>query len=229
MRKLLTLAIPIVLGVGLLTAALNNQGDGTQASRRQGGVAAENALPAVIEESPSATATADTTPATEPAPAAPETTTTTAAPAPSTTSTTAKPTATTAAKPKAPATTTTTMMIAASDTPADAPPSTIDCGTGSASARALLARSGTSYVISAKVNNESNRDIELDALVVRANYGGTIKQFTVPVSGKTLQAAPGTTEMTFTIPESASDAPPASFEISEFRFHTAGLPECASH
>ena len=158
MRKLLTLAVPIVFGVGLLTAAVYNPGDGNQAPRRQGGVAAENALPAVIEESPATSASAGTTPATEPAPAVPETTTTTAAPAPSTTSTTARPTTTTA-KPKPAPTTTTTMMVAASPTPADAPPSTIDCGTGSASARALLGRSGTSYVISAKVNNESNRDI----------------------------------------------------------------------
>src|SRR5438094_5198403 len=109
MRKLLTLAIPIVLGVGLLTAALNNPDDGHQASRRQGGVAAENALPAVIEESPVATASSESsTTTTTVALAAPETTTTTAAPvpvpapAPSTTSTTSKPTPTTA-KPKAPA------------------------------------------------------------------------------------------------------------------------------
>jgi hypothetical protein len=95
----------------------------------------------------------------------------------------------------------------------------------------MLGRSGTSYVLSAKVTNKSNRDIELDSLIVRANYGGTNKVFTIPVSGKVVQAAPGTYEMIFSIPESASNAPPTSFEIrqEDFRFHTAGLPECASH
>ena len=48
MRKLLTLAIPIILGVGVLTALVSNPNDGQQASRRQGGVAAENALPAPV-------------------------------------------------------------------------------------------------------------------------------------------------------------------------------------
>ena len=35
--------------------------------------------------------------------------------------------------------------------------------------------------------------------------------------------------MTFSIPESEGTGTPSNFVISDFRFHTAGLPECSSH
>src|SRR5437867_1991966 len=73
MRKLLTLAIPMLLGVGLLTAAVHKDPqNGGQSKRLQAGVAATRSDPAVIEDA-AAPATTTTT-------AAPETTTTTAAP-----------------------------------------------------------------------------------------------------------------------------------------------------
>ena len=78
--------------------------------------------------------------------------------------------------------------------------------------------------------NESTKTIELDSLVVTADYGAAgKKQFTAPVSGKLVEARPGQAEVTFSIPESEGDRSPSNFVISDFRFHTAGLPECTSH
>ncbi|MEW6474342.1 MAG: hypothetical protein AB1679_18985 [Actinomycetota bacterium] len=231
MRKLLTLAIPMLLGVGLLTAAIHS-GDpqkDEQSKRSQGGFAAAPSQPAVIEEA-AAPATTTTT-------AAPETTTTTAAPAPAPTTTTtlARVTTTTARRtitpvtsPRPRQTTTTTVPV---PTQAAAEPQVIDCGTGSASAKANLVTLGPGrYGLTATVLNDSTKAIELDELVVTADYGAAgKKQFMVQVSGKRIEARPGPNEMTFSIPESEGDKAPTNFVISDFRFHTAGLPECASH
>jgi hypothetical protein len=66
--------------------------------------------------------------------------------------------------------------------------------------------------------------------VVTADYGAAgKKQFTVAVSGRRVEARPGPAEATFSIPESEGSSAPVSFVISDFRFHTAGLPECTSH
>ena len=51
----------------------------------------------------------------------------------------------------------------------------------------------------------------------------------VQVSGRQIDARPGQAEVTFDIPESAGSSVPNNFVISDFRFHTAGLPECTSH
>jgi hypothetical protein len=227
MRKLLTLAIPMLLGVGLLTAAIHGDSPKSEQSKRsQGGFAAAPSLPAVIEEAAAPATTATT--------AAPETTTTTAAPAPTTTTTLAPVTTTTARKAITPVTaprprpTTTT---APAQTQAAAQPAFIDCGTGSASAKANLANLGPGrYGLTATVLNESTKAIELDELVVTADYGAAgKKQFLVQVAGKQVDARPGQAEVTFSIPESEGTSAPSNFVISEFRFHTAGLPECASH
>lgn len=219
MRRLLTLAIPIILGVGMLAAALNSpEGQQQAAPRRQGGVTTESTLPAVIEE-----------------PVA-ETTTTTAAPAPETTTTTAAPTTTTTVRRPAPAprpAPTTTTTVAAPPQPAQsAAPSTIDCGTGSASAQAKMRfdQAAQKHLIDAEVVNGTTKAIELDRLVVQAVYNGVKKTFDVDVSGRRVEPAPGPNRVVLSIPESASDvAPdPNSLVIAEFRFHTAGLPECAS-
>ena len=78
--------------------------------------------------------------------------------------------------------------------------------------------------------NESTKAIELDSLVVTADYGAAgKKQFTVSVTGRRIEARPGPAEVTFSIPESEGRSAPSSFVISDFRFHTAGLPECTSH
>ena len=227
MRKLLTLAIPMLLGVGLLTAAIHGDSPKSEQSKRsQGGVAAAPSLPAVIEEA-AAPATTTTT-------AAPETTTTTA-PAPTTTTTLAPVTTTTARKAITPVTAprprpTTTTAPAQTEAAAQQP-EFIDCGTGSASSKANLVNLGPGrYGLTATVLNESTKAIELDELVVTADYGAAgKKQFVVQVVGKRIDARPGQAEVTFSIPESEGGSAPSNFMISEFRFHTAGLPECTSH
>jgi hypothetical protein len=107
-------------------------------------------------------------------------------------------------------------------------PEAVDCGTGSASARARLVNEAGTYKLIATVLNESTKDVQLDSLVVRATYSGTVKAFQVNVGGRVVAARPGQAEMSFDIPESAGPGAPSTFEISEFRFHTAGLPQCSS-
>ena len=227
MRKLLTIAIPLLLGVGVLTALVHSD---PQTTTRQSGVAAiTKSLPAVIEEAAPATS-----PVTTPVAAAPETTTTLAP----TTTTTAAPTTTTTAKPKSTtpttahqrATTTTTQPPAQTQSAAPQP-AVIDCGTGTASAKANLTHPSSGvYALTATVLNESTKAIELDSLVVTADYGAAgKKQFVVQVAGRQIDARPGQAEVTFNIPESQGGTAPANFVISDFRFHTAGLPECTSH
>ena len=227
MRKLLTIAIPLLLGVGVLTALVHSD---PQTTTRQSGVAAiTKSLPAVIEEAAPATP-----PATTPVAAAPETTTTLAP----TTTTTAAPTTTTTAKPKSTTPTTahqratTTTTQAPAQTQSAAPqPAVIDCGTGTASAKANLTHPASGvYALTATVVNESTKAIELDSLVVTADYGAAgKKQFVVQVAGHQVDARPGQAEVTFNIPESQGASVPTNFVISDFRFHTAGLPECTSH
>jgi len=227
MRKLLTIAIPLLLGVGVLTALVHSD---PQTTTRQSGVAAiTKSLPAVIEEAAPATS-----PVTTPVAAAPETTTTLAP----TTTTTAAPTTTTTAKPKSTTPTTahqratTTTTQAPAQTQSAAPqPAVIDCGTGTASAKANLTHPSSGvYALTATVVNESTKAIELDSLVVTADYGAAgKKQFVVQVAGRQIDARPGQAEVTFNIPESQGGTAPANFVISDFRFHTAGLPECTSH
>jgi hypothetical protein len=227
MRKLLTLAIPMLLGVGLLTAAIHSDPQKDEQSKRlQAGVeATRTTQPAVVGEAAAATTTTT---------AAPETTTTTAAPAPTTTTTRFIVTTTTARR-VTPVTNprprpTPTTQAPQPQQQAAAEPTIIDCGTGSANAKANLVNlGGGRYGLNATVINESTKDIELDSLVVTADYKSGKKQFSAPVSGKIVQARPGQAEMTFTIPESEGTESPTNFVISDFRFHTAGLPECTSH
>ena len=70
---------------------------------------------------------------------------------------------------------------APAQTQAAAEPTIIDCGTGSANAKANLVNlGGGRYGLTATVINESTKDIELDSLVVTADYGAAgKKQFTV--------------------------------------------------
>jgi hypothetical protein len=233
MRKLLTLAIPLLLGVGILTALVSNPQSGKQSKQSQAGVAT-GSLPAVIEAAAPAAP-----PATMPA-AAPETTTTlapatTTTAAPTTTTTASRATTTTAYRPRPTATPTTT-SAPPQQTQAAAQPQVIDCGTGTASAKANLvggSAPGTN-ALTATVDNESTKTIELDSLVVTVDYNdGSQKQFTVQVAGQRVAARPGQYEVTFPVPNSqtASGGPSSikSFVISTFQFHTAGLPECTSH
>jgi cytoskeletal protein RodZ len=224
MRKLLALAIPMLLGVGLLTAAVHKDPSNEQSKRLQSGVAKSSSQPAVVEE-----AAAPTTATT----AAP-TTTTTAAPAPTTTTTIQIVTTTTARRAVTPVTSPrprTTPTTAPPQQQAASEPTIIDCGTGSANAKANLVNLGNGrYGLTATVVNESTKNIELDSLVVTADYGAAgKKQFVVQVAGKVIEARPGQAEVTFSIPESEGTGSPSNFVISDFRFHTAGLPECTSH
>jgi cytoskeletal protein RodZ len=233
MRKLLTIAIPLLLGVGVLTALVHSDPQTGVTTKQQAGVAdITKSLPAVIEEAAPATP-----PVTTPVAAAPEaTTSTTLAP---TTTTTAAPTTTTTAKPKSTtpttahqrATTTTTAPAPAPNQSASQEPAVIDCGTGTASAKANLTHpASNAYALTATVVNESTKAIELDSLVVTADYGAAgKKQFVVQVAGQRIDARPGQAEVTFNIPESQGGSPPTNFVISDFKFHTAGLPECTSH
>jgi len=224
MRKLLALAIPMLLGVGLLTAAVHKDPSDGQSKRLQSGVAKSSSQPAVVEE-----AAAPTTATT----AAP-TTTTTAAPAPTTTTTLHIVTTTTARRTFTPVTSAprprTTPTTAPPQQQAASEPTIIDCGTGSANAKANLVNLGSGrYGLTATVVNESTKNIELDSLVVTADYATGKKQFVVQVAGKVVEARPGQAEVTFSIPESEGTGSPSNFVISDFRFHTAGLPECTSH
>ena len=216
MRKLLTLAIPMLLGVGLLTAAVHSD---SPKERSQGGVASAPSQPAVIEEAAAAPTTTTT--------AAPETTTTTAAP--TTTTTLAPVTTTTARKAVTPVTmpkprpTTTTAPV---QTQAAQQPAVIDCGTGSANAKGTFG--GTS--VGAYVLNDSTKAIELDNLVVTVTYQKAgKKQYTFNVAGQRVGARPDPNEATFSMPSDVTGDTMVDLVISDFRFHTAGLPECASH
>jgi hypothetical protein len=228
MRKLLTLAIPMLLGVGLLTAAVHKDSPSNeQAKRIQPGVEASSSQSAVIEEAAAPTTTTTA--------AAPETTTTTPAPPLVTTTTMAPVTTTTARRAITPVTAprprTTPTTTAPVQEQAAAQPQMIDCGTGEAKANANLNNlGGGRYALTATVINNSTKAIELDKLVVSADYGAAgKKQFVVQVTGKTVDAQPGQSTVTFSIPESEGTATPANFVISDFQFHTAGLPECTSH
>jgi hypothetical protein len=213
-------AIPIVMAVGVLAAVANNPEDQKLASDlHQSGEVTTPTVPAVVESPPV------TVPVTAPAPApVVETTTTTMAPAP---------TPTTMARPKPAAAPRTSRPVSTppattAPEPVVVQPEAVDCGTGSASAKARLVNEAGTYKLIATVLNESTKDIQLDTLLVQATYSGTVKTFEVNVGGRVVEARPGQAEMSFDIPESAGPGAPSTFEISEFRFHTAGLPQCSS-
>jgi len=216
-------AIPIVMAVGLLAAVANSPEDGQKLAApdlEQGGEVTGNTLPAVIESPP-----VEVPVTAPPAPVVEETTTTTMAPAPA-------PTPTTMARPRPAASPRPVSTPPTTQAPAPPPvvvqPEAVDCGTGSASARSRLINEAGTYKLVATVVNESTKDIQLDSLVVKATYASGPKNFDVNVGGRVIESRPGQFEMSFDIPESAGAGAPSTFEISEFRFHTAGLPQCSS-
>src|SRR5207237_7075241 len=112
----------------------------------------------------------------------------------------------------------TTTTTAPAQTQAAAPqPQVIDCGTGTASAKANLVHPASSaYGLTATVVNESTKSIELDSLVVTADYGAAgKKQFVVQVAGRQVDARPGQADVTFQIPESNGATAPTNFVISD--------------
>jgi hypothetical protein len=124
-----------------------------------------------------------------------------------------------------PVTTSTTGTTGATATTVAAEPT--DCGRGTAAARAVLSGTGELFRLSARVDNEADRAIEIDSLVVRAVYPDGTREFEAPTVGMQVEAETG--RATFPAPGSDSPVPPSRFEIAEFKFHTAGQPECASH
>ena len=124
-----------------------------------------------------------------------------------------------------------TTTTAPAQTQAAAEPQMIDCGTGSASAKANLVNlGGGRYGLTATVINESTKPIELDGLVVTADYGAAgKKQFTVAVAGRRSRPGPARPRRPSRSPRARAARAPSNFVISDFRFHTAGLPECTSH
>ncbi|MGH9001454.1 MAG: hypothetical protein ACRDY7_18945 [Acidimicrobiia bacterium] len=226
MRRMLTIAIPMVLGVGVVAAAFNEPEQELAANQR--GKVTETTAPAVIE------APAETTTTT----LAPETTTTTIAP--ETTTTTVKPTTTTtqrrqpvrvvAPKPKPKPKPTTTTAPPPPPTTTTAPqPTVIDCGTGTATIRAGSTFDNGKHRLTVTVVNEATKDIEIDAITVEATYSGVKRVFRPNVAGRRVFAAPGDT--TLEVEVFASDEAPegnTAISVTEFRFHTAGIPECTS-
>jgi hypothetical protein len=215
MRKILTYAIPVILGVGVLSALVSDPEEGTLDASRQRGISEEQpfGLPAVIEEPTTTTTTA-------PALVQPPVTQVTIAPAPTTT------TRPVSVRPPAPRPATNPRPA---PQPAPTPAPAVDCGTGTAQAKATLVDTdpglGTRYRLGATVTNNSTKAVELDRLVVEAVYSGVTKTFEASVAGRRVE--PGAS-ISIEIPESDSATAPSSFRITEFGFHTAGLPECAS-
>jgi hypothetical protein len=82
------------------------------------------------------------------------------------------------------------------------------------------------------VINKTNQHIEIDSLSFTAIYDGTEKVFNLPVAGQRVIAsgdpANNPTTVVIEVPDSASAKPPSAFTPPSFKFHTAGLPQCAS-
>jgi hypothetical protein len=216
MRKMLAIAIPAVMAAGLVAAAVNEPDPELTASNP--GVVNEEPGPAVIEV-PATEPTTTTTVA--PAPPPPAETTTTSPP-PTTPPTTARATVTTR-----PRTQTTTAAA-----PKAAPKQSVDCGTGTALANVEGYDTGTDYRIRVTVINKTNQHIEIDSLSFTAIYDGIEKVYNLPVAGQRVIAsgdpANNPTTVVIEVPDSASPKPPSAFTPPSFKFHTAGLPQCAS-
>jgi hypothetical protein len=101
-----------------------------------------------------------------------------------------------------------------------------DCGTGTATARAVLDQTGTGYVLRATVVNDSNRTVELDRLAVQAVYAEGARTFIAAASGHWI--SPGVAGTDFALPDSAWPVRPVSFAVTDFVFHTAGRPGCVA-
>jgi hypothetical protein len=146
---------------------------------------------------------------------------TTTSSAPTTTTTRAASTPTTA-----PGVTTTTGLSTTTTSPGGSVP---DCGRGTARAVAGVTNVEGAYEVTATVRNEADRAIEVDTLVVRATYPGprTANYPTDPAKFAGARVQPGQ-EVTFAMRESRAAEAPTSFEVAEFSYHTADLPQCKS-
>ena len=152
------------------------------------------------------------------------TSSTTTSSGPTTTSATGAPTSSTGAA--ATATTTATGPATTTTQPGGSVP---DCGRGAARATAGVTNVEAAYEVTATVRNDADRAIEVDTLVVRATYPGarTANYPTDPAKFAGARVQPGQ-EVTFAMRESRAAEAPTSFEVAEFSYHTADLPQCKS-
>lgn len=147
---------------------------------------------------------------------------TTTSSAPTTTTTSAASTSSTVPA----ATTTVTGPSTTTTSPGGSVP---DCGRGVARAAAGVTNVEGAYELTATVRNDADRAIEVDTLVVRATYPGP-RTANYPSDATKFAGArvqPGQ-EVTFAMRESRGTEAPTSFEVAEFSYHTADLPQCKS-
>lgn len=131
----------------------------------------------------------------------------------------------------------TSSTVAAATTTATGPSTTTtspggsvpDCGRGAARATAGVTNVEAAYELTATVRNDADRAIEVDTLVVRATYPGarTANYPSDPTKFAGARVQPGQ-EVTFAMRESRATEAPTSFEVAEFSYHTADLPQCKS-
>jgi hypothetical protein len=147
----------------------------------------------------------------------------------SSTTTTSARTATSAASTSSTVAAATTTATGPSTTTTSPGGSVPDCGRGAARATAGVTNVETAYELTATVRNDADRAIEVDTLVVRATYPGA-RTANYPSDATKFAGArvqPGQ-EVTFAMRESRATEAPTSFEVAEFSYHTADLPQCKS-
>ena len=128
----------------------------------------------------------------------------------------------------APAGAVTTTTLAGPSTTTTSPGGSLPaCGRGVARAVAGVTTVEGAYEVTATARNEADRAIEVDTLVVRATYPGprTANYPSDATKFAGTRIEPGQ-EVTFAIRESRAPEAPTSFEVAEFSYHTAGLPQC---
>ena len=148
----------------------------------------------------------------------------------SSTTTTSEPSTATSASTSStvPAAAVTTTTLAGPSTTTTSPGGSVpDCGRGVARAVAGVTTVEGAYEVTATVRNEADRAVEVDTLVVRATYPGprTANYPSDATKFAGTRIEPGQ-EVTFAIRESRASEAPTSFEVAEFSYHTAGLPQC---
>lgn len=148
----------------------------------------------------------------------------------SSTTTTSEPSTATSASTSStvPAAAVTTTTLAGPSTTTTSPGGSVpDCGRGVARAVAGVTTVEGAYEVTATVRNEADRAVEVDTLVVRATYPGprTANYPSDATKFAGTRIEPGQ-EVTFAIRESRATEAPTSFEVAEFSYHTAGLPQC---
>ncbi len=148
----------------------------------------------------------------------------------SSTTTTSEPSTATGASTSSTVPAAATTTLASPSTTTTSPGGSVpDCGRGVARAVAGVTTVEGAYELTATVRNEADRAVDVDTLVVRATYPGprTANYPSDATKFAGTQIEPGQA-VTFAIRESRASEAPTSFEMAEFSYHTAGLPQCKS-